>query len=220
MPRLGEIRKGKEIGYKSLDQRYRWTACLDCGKERWARICNGQPRCLRCASCGAKHAYARGREILRGDKSPFWKGGRYEDKQGYIRIRLELDDFFYPMANIRGYVKEHRLVMAKSLGRCLQSWEIVHHKGIRYSGIKNRSDNLEDNLELTTIGSHSIEHSKGYGDGFQKGLRDGRSKQIEECKQIGRKEVVGWIERFCENNPSMSDIQGFGWASQKKKWGI
>lgn len=52
------------------------------------------------------------------------------------------------MATKQGLILEHRLVMAQSLGRCLQPWEIVHHKGIRCSGINNRSDNLEDNLEV------------------------------------------------------------------------
>jgi len=73
--------------------------------------------------------------------------------------------------------------MAKHLGRCLQSWELVHHKGIRHSGIENKSDNLEDNLSMTLKGQHIRDHQKGYLLGYQKGLIDGRIKQIEELKQ-------------------------------------
>lgn len=32
-------------------------------------------------------------------------------------------------------------------------------------------------------GSHAVEHNKGYRDGYQKGLFDGRNRQIEELKQ-------------------------------------
>lgn len=111
-----------------------------------------------------------------------WKGGRII-RQGYIMVKLQKDDFFFPMAQKSHYVYEHRLVMAKHLGRCLQPWEIVHHKGIRYEGIENKQDNLEDNLGMTTRGSHAIEHSKGYKEGYAKGLIDGRDQQIKELKQ-------------------------------------
>ena len=104
--------------------------------------------------------------------------------RGYIQIKLQPEDFFFPMADRQNYVLEHRLVVAKSLGRNLHPWEIVHHKGIRYSGIENKSDNLEDNLELSNNqGEHILNHSKGYKDGYQKGLADGRTKQIDELRQ-------------------------------------
>ena len=180
MSESGEIRIGQEIG-KILGRRYIWCACEVCGKYRWVQSKEGQPTKRRCISCANKETGKR----QRGENHPNWKGGRFLDSEdGYVFIRLESNDFFYPMARANGYVAEHRYVMAKKLGRCLQSWELVHHKGVRYDDIRNRSDNLEDNLEMATRGSHAIEHSKGYRDGYVKGLTDGRLKQIEELKQM------------------------------------
>ena len=47
-----------------------------------------------------------------------------------------------------------------------------------------KDDNRIENLELTTSGAHSIAHGKGYRDGYQKGLADGRSKQIQELRTM------------------------------------
>jgi len=83
------------------------------------------------------------------DKCPQWKGGRVLRANGYYFIKVHPNDFFYPMTTSQGYVFEHRLVMAKSLGRCLHSWEVVHHK----NGI--RSDNRLENLSLELTNGHN-----------------------------------------------------------------
>jgi len=147
MAQLGEIRKGSEIGKNSggyikgkkyIWHKYIWAACLDCGKERWVRLIKGEPYRERCFPCGRKI----GAQKRRGPNHQSWKGGRLKRKDGYIVIWLPLDDFFYPMVDYKGYVFEHRLVMARHLGRCLQPWEVIHHK----NGI--RDDNRGENLQL------------------------------------------------------------------------
>jgi len=71
-----------------------------------------------------------------------WKGGGNHYMNGYTLVKINPDDFFYPMACPDGYILEHRLVMAKSLGRNLHSWEIVHHKNHK------RDDNQIENLQI------------------------------------------------------------------------
>lgn len=66
---------------------------------------------------------------LRGRGAPlarngFWNGGRSIDKSGYILVKSP----GHPSATKAGYVREHRLVMEKLLGRYLTETEVVHHK--------------------------------------------------------------------------------------------
>lgn len=151
MPEVGEIKRACEVGHKGYHL-YIWAVCPDCGRERWVALCKGKPRVVLCASCAAKRLFTG--KWMKGrirEQNPNWKGGHLTNKDGYIDIKLYPDDFFYPMANKRGYVREHRLVVARALSRCLLPWEIVHHKGVKYpQGSKeNRGDNrYPENLEL------------------------------------------------------------------------
>ncbi len=176
MPNINDITNSLEIGKadKRGGRKYIWVACSDCGKERWVPLWQHKKKPRVCNSCRSRTVSPRGGNIV-------WQS------RGYIGVKIPPDDFFYPMATTKhkagGYVLEHRLVMAKHLGRCLQPWEKVHHKGVRHTGIENKSDNLIDNLELTMNGAHSRLHTKGYKDGFDKGLVDGRIKQIQSLKE-------------------------------------
>lgn len=70
-----------------------------------------------------------------------WKGGRMR-AGGYWRVLIDKDDPYAAMRNNTGYVLEHRLVMARSLGRVLKPNETVHH----ING--DCSDNRLENLQL------------------------------------------------------------------------
>lgn len=118
--------------------KYVWHACIDCGKERWVFIYKGKPRNPRCHRCK-----------LSGNLHPLWQGGKTRDNRQYIKVHLKRDDPLYPMS-YKGEVVEHRLVMARHLGRCLHRQEIVHH----ING--NREDNRIENLEIVTQSSHML----------------------------------------------------------------
>ncbi len=105
-----------------------------------------------------------------GKKSGMWKGGRYQVKRGYWVIHKDLlspkeQRLFVNMFN-RNRVLEHRLVMARHLGRPLTVDEVVHH--IDY----NNERNDISNLRLMAKGEHASLHgTHNYQRTIQKGAQ-------------------------------------------------
>ena len=79
-----------------------------------------------------------------------WSGGVTKTSQGYIKVRDPLN----VMADNRGYVWEHRLVMAKHIGRPLHRTEVVHHID------ENKCNNDISNLMLFSSQAEHIRHHR------------------------------------------------------------
>lgn len=130
--------------------------CSVCGKELSTRnrtgycreICYDSVRrstTLPCQKCGGplgqsnKTGYcrkcnlemARSKRVQTGELNSRWKGGRYVDEMGYVRIRVN-----------NRYRREHRVVAEQILGRPLDATEVVHHVD------GNKGNNSPDNLEV------------------------------------------------------------------------
>ncbi len=89
------------------------------------------------ALCGV-HRYRRA--YYGGDEVPEFRlpDGTRRYRNGYVYVMRR----GHPMSTRKGYVLEHRVVMADHLGRTLRPEESVHH----INGVKD--DNRIENLEL------------------------------------------------------------------------
>lgn len=94
-------------------------------------------RALRCSWASVKGALSEAGGL---DRRP--RKDRVIGAQGYMYVIVDDDDTVCaPMRGRSRYVLEHRVVMARSLGRSLAPHETVHH--INGDRLDNRVDNLE-----------------------------------------------------------------------------
>lgn len=130
--------------------------CIDCGKK--IRRHGKAKRCLKCYKKSRKipsnnpfYGKTHPNVKLFGNKNGRWKGGKIKTTEGYIYIYKPN----HPFSRKDRYVREHRLVMEKYLGRYLKPEEVVHH-------INNiKSDNRLENLILfNTKSEHRKFHNR------------------------------------------------------------
>ena len=137
----GDIKTIKELGISGKHRnRYIYARCPNCNNLRWVQMGKQQQKrtkCRKCVNLGKNK-----------ERNGMWNGGVRMHGE-YIMVKLYPNDPFFEMADCAGYVFEHRLVMAKELGRPLHSWEEVHHK----DSIKNR--NIPSNLFVTDAKNHN-----------------------------------------------------------------
>jgi hypothetical protein len=81
-----------------------------------------------------------------GCNNPAWKNGETTDKDGYVLVHQPT----HPHCNRHGYVRKHRLVMEKQIGRLLLPTEVVHHND------DNPQNNDPDNLQLFSSNSEHL----------------------------------------------------------------
>lgn len=88
----------------------------------------------------------RRRKLIENRDNPNWKGGRYQDSHGYIRL-------YYPGHHRcwrnQNYIFEHTLVWEQANNTELPDGYDIHH----LNGIKN--DNRPDNLVAMKHGEHT-----------------------------------------------------------------
>lgn len=103
-----------------------------------------------CMPCSSEH-YA-----MRGANHYDWQGGVWINEDGYRFLHIDsLSDTDKRLAQAmvsksRPYVAEHRLVVARRLGRPLQRHEHVHHRD------QDKQNNDDGNLELVTPSHHAV----------------------------------------------------------------
>lgn len=132
-----------------------------CGRACYARWLSKERTGPAHPNFGRKHSEeslalmrkTRAENSATGPQHHGWKGGRYMSR-GYIIVMMSVaeKEMFGSMAKAGGYVPQHRLVLAKKLGRPLLPSEVVHHR----NGIK--TDNRLRNLELSDHATHKRDH--------------------------------------------------------------
>lgn len=126
----GSLKNGNKRRSKARKKK-----CLHCSKEFYS-LAKGTVYCSReCSGFGTSY---KSRPKCSGKYHYAWQGGKRTLPSGYVEVHCS----GHPFAVNGKYVREHRLVMEKHLGRYLLPSEQVHHR----NGIKD--DNRLENLEL------------------------------------------------------------------------
>ena len=132
-PKLGDIARSADVGRGTRALRV-WEACPECGNARWIKKNTSGTLCKSCAL----------RAHSSGESNRRWNPTRRTTTKSGIRVYIDEHHPLFCMAGKcgNGYViLDHRIVMAETLGRPLEKWEVVHH--IDGDNQNNDSSNLQ-----------------------------------------------------------------------------
>ena len=137
-----------------------------------------------------KYAY---RHQLLGDKNPNWNGGRFIGSMGYWLV-YKPD---HHLADLDGYVLEHRLVYEEYYKCSLLPSAIIHHKN------KIKTDNRPENLEVWNRKEHQNIHM----------IKDMSDRKCSNCNssQTYVYKKTGWSNWYV-------DPETGGWLCNKCRW--
>jgi len=149
---------GRACALASIRRRERFRVCPVCQKDfvynqhprqrTCGRTCAGvlrrKPMESTCECCGEAiiRSSDRARRFCSKECRAVPIGSVRKNQNGYMTIKAGKG---WPGVDGKGWMLEHRYVMAEILGRALEPHERVHHKN------GNRVDNRKDNLELWKV---------------------------------------------------------------------
>lgn len=172
--------------------------CQQCGKEFYFKAVK-EKRHKAGIYCSRKCHYATMKGKAFTPRMPL--GSKRTRQDGYIEVKVAEGN------GKKDWQLEHRAVMEQYLGRKLESWEHVHHKGETFPihSIENRQENRVENFQLIT----NLEHAR---------LGEHPRKRIQiTCHQCG-KEFETWPHKSRQVNETYNR-KYCSLACKYKSWG-
>lgn len=147
----------------------------------------------------------------KGARNAMWRGGRTVDSAGYVLVKAPE----HPNAMASGYIREHRLVVSRALGRALRDDEHVHHRN------GDKTDNRPDNLALVSPGTHQGFHHVGAKrtaatcrriSAAHEALWDEKGRRHKQCEHCGNTfRARDGRKRFCAPACGKAHRHARGW---------
>jgi HNH endonuclease len=104
-----------------------------------------------------------------GSRNKNWKGGRTITEHGYVLVKMP----GHPLADVRGYVYEHRLIAEQEVGRRLRKGEEAHHRN------HTRDDNANQNILVCPTKLHHAALHRKAGSKYQRDPDNDVNTQVE-----------------------------------------